>query len=41
MFAELQVDGSLSLTVLDDSGKDTSVVQHVPTATEPQFLELL
>ena len=41
MFAELQVDGSLSLTVLDDSGKDTSVVQHVPTATGPQFLELL
>ena len=41
MFAELQVDGSLSLTVLDDSGKDTSVVQHVPSATEPQFLDLL
>ena len=41
MFAELQVDGSLSLTVLDDSGKDASVVQHVPSATESQFLDLL
>ena len=41
MFAELQADGSLSITVFDDSGQDASVANHLPSATERQFLDLL
>ena len=41
MFAELQVDGSLSLTTLDDSRQETSVVDHLPSATESQFVDRL
>ena len=41
MFAELQADGSLSLTVFDDSGERASVVDHLPSATGPQFLDRL
>ena len=41
MFAELQADGSLSVTILDDRGEETSVVDHLPTATEPQSMDRL
>lgn len=41
MFAELQVDGVLSFTVLDDTGEKPAVVAHFPSATESQFLDNL
>jgi hypothetical protein len=41
MFAELQTDGSLCVTILDDRGEETSVVDHLPSATEPQFMDRL
>ena len=41
MFAELGVDGTLDISVLDDSEHETRVVRHLPAATESQFIEQL
>ena len=41
MFGELNADGSLSVTVLDDRSKDIVVKKYYSSATATQFLELL
>ena len=41
MFAELAKDGTLDITILDDSGPETLVVKNLPAATESQFVEQL
>ena len=41
MFGELQADGTLSVTVLDDRSENVVVKEHLPAANEDQFLEVL
>ena len=41
MFGELQADGGLSVTVLDDRSEDVSVKKYFSPATEAQFVESL
>ena len=41
MFGELNANGSLSVTVLDDRSKDIVVKKYYTSATAAQFLELL
>ena len=41
MFGELQADGSLSVTVLDDRSEPTSVKKHLPLTNESRFMEFL
>lgn len=39
MFAELEVNGILDFTVLDDSGPEAHVITHSSPATEAKFID--
>ena len=41
MFAELAIDGTLDVTVLNDSGPGARLVKHLPAATEAAFVDQL
>ena len=41
MFAELAIDGTLDVTVLNDSGPGARLVKHLPAATESAFVDQL
>ena len=41
MFAELAMDGTLDITILDEGRQGTLVVRNLSAATEAQFLEQL
>ncbi len=39
MFAELNIEGVLALSVFDDSRQETRLVSHVSSATESEFID--
>ena len=41
MFAELAIGGTLTITILNDSGRETRVVRHLLAATESEFVDQL
>ena len=41
MFAELAIDGTLDVTVLNDSGPGARLVKHLPAVTESAFVDQL
>ena len=41
MFAELAIDGTLDVTVLNDSGPGARLVKHLPEVTESAFVDQL
>ena len=41
MFAQLTIDGTLDITILNDSGQETFVVRHLSAATDSQLVEQL